>query len=226
MDFKTFFGSDAKNIKKNCIICQSFDISLFSNKVSNGLFVKSTNTKTATIIVLKNNFLAGDTILRLKDSPCENIFVFGSCGGYTKVSYGDSVIIDKAYNLESFSDMLNFKKQVNYYQSSMDLLNRFHKKNIYENLILTNSACVSSLYLETKFLDWFSKREIYAIDMESSIILSASNSIKRKAICLMYVSDIVSTNTTVFLQEKSIKQKVSNSRKNLAEMILRFCNEQ
>ncbi|MDR2395094.1 MAG: hypothetical protein LBD57_00490 [Endomicrobium sp.] len=166
-------------------------------------------------------------MLRLKDSPCENIFVFGSCGGYSQVTYGDLVIIDTAYNLESFSDMLNFKKQVKYYRSSADLLYFFHKKNIYEQLTLTNSACVSSLYLEPKFLDWFSKREIYAIDMESSIILSASNSIKRKAICLMYVSDIVAPNTAMFLQEeKSIKQKVSNSRKNLTEMILRFCNEQ
>jgi purine-nucleoside phosphorylase len=226
MNFKTFFGNDEQSIKRNCIICQNFDISLFSNEVSDGLFVKSANIKTATIIALKNNFLAGDAVLRLKDSPCENIFVFGSCGGYGKVSYGDLVIIDKAYNLESFSDMLNFKNQVKYYQSSTDLSANFYTKNIQKKLISTNSACVSSLYLETKFLDWFKEKEISAVDMETSIILSASNNIGCKSVCLMYVSDIVSTNATLFLQEKSIKQKVLFSRKSLAEMILRFCNEQ
>ncbi|MDR2066864.1 MAG: hypothetical protein LBP57_03380 [Endomicrobium sp.] len=226
MNFKTFFGIDKKNIKKNCIICQNFDISLFSREVSNGLFVKSTNIKTATIIALKNNFLSGDAILYLKGSPCENIFIFGSCGGYGKVTYGDLVIIDKAYNLESFSNMLNFKNQVDYYRSSTNLLNCFYKKNIHKNLIKTNSACVSSLYLESKFLDWFKEKEISAIDMESSIILSASSNIGCNAICLMYVSDIIKTKADIFLKENSIKQKVSASRKKLAEMILRFCDEQ
>ena len=71
MDFKTFFGTDRKNIKQNCIICQSYDLSLFSNEVSNGLFVKSANTDNATIIALKNNFLAGDAVLFLKNTNCK-----------------------------------------------------------------------------------------------------------------------------------------------------------
>jgi purine-nucleoside phosphorylase len=231
MDFTTFFGIDAKNIKKNCIICQNFDISLFSNKVLNGLFIKSININDITVIALKNNFLAGDTILHLKDSPCENIFVFGSCGGCGKVTYGDLVVIDKAYNLESFSSMLNFKDQVDYYQSSTSLLDRFYKKNMRKKFIKTNSACVSSLYLESRFLesrflDWFKENEILVVDMESSIILSASSNIGRKAICLMYVSDIIGQDSAPFLQEQHIKQRVALSRKTLAETILRFCNEQ
>jgi uncharacterized Fe-S radical SAM superfamily protein PflX len=55
MNFKTFFGTDEQSINRNCIICQNFDISLFSNEVSNGLFFKSANIKTATVIALKNN---------------------------------------------------------------------------------------------------------------------------------------------------------------------------
>jgi nucleoside phosphorylase len=224
MDFKTFFGVNQQYIKQNCIICQNSDVSLFSNKVLNGLFVKLANVRDITVIALKNNFLAGDTVLYLQDTVCKNIFLFGSCGGCSYIKHGDLVMIDKAYNLESFSSMLNFDKDLQYSQASKELFCNFYKKNTNKNLIRTNSACVASLYLETKFLNWFKEKEILAVDMESSIILSAAKAIKRKAVCLMYVTDLLA-GASILDNDKSLKQKIANSRKELSKMILRFCNE-
>lgn len=50
MNFEAFFGISKESINKNCIICQNFDISLFSSKVSKDIFVKTANIKSATII--------------------------------------------------------------------------------------------------------------------------------------------------------------------------------
>jgi hypothetical protein len=66
MNFKTFFGIEEKDVKHNCIVCQNYDLSLFSDKTSDGLFAKCAIIENVTIISLKNNFLAGDAVLYLK----------------------------------------------------------------------------------------------------------------------------------------------------------------
>jgi purine-nucleoside phosphorylase len=224
MDFKAFFGVIEKDIKYNCIICQGYDLSLFSSKISNGLFAKCANIANATVIALKNNFLAGDAVLYLKNTVCENIFLFGSCGGCNKKSFGDMVIIDKAYNLESFSTMLNFKKEPDIYESTRLLFNDFFAKSGSNGIIKTNSACVSSLILEPNFLNWFNEKEISVVDMESSIIFSAANHINKNAIALMYVTDFIGQDIEASADIAN-KQKMATSRKNLAQALESFCDK-
>jgi purine-nucleoside phosphorylase len=223
MDFKTFFGIVEKDIKHNCIVCQSYDLSLFSNKTANGLFAKCANITNTTIIALKNNFLAGDAILHLKNTICDNIVIFGSCGGCGKRSCGDMVIIDKAYNLESFSSMLNFKEGHDNYQSTRFLFNDFLAKSEISGIIKTNSACVSSLILEPKFLNWFKEKEISVVDMESSIIFSAAKYINKSVIALAYVTDFIGKDTSISV-DATDKQKIATSRKILAQALVRFCD--
>ncbi|MDR2818480.1 MAG: hypothetical protein LBB37_03465 [Endomicrobium sp.] len=223
MDFKTFFGIFEKDIKHNCIICQSYDISLFSDKISVGLFVKCANIANATVIALKNNFLAGDVILHLKNTICENILLFGSCGGCNGRGYGDIIIIDKAYNLESFSTMLNFKEEAEYSQSTRLLFNDFLAKSGIADIIKTNSACVSSLVLESNFLSWFKKKEVSVADMESSIIFSAAKHINKSAIGLAYVTDFIGQAPMIQIDTTN-KQKIASSRKKLAESLVKFCD--
>ncbi|OEG71426.1 hypothetical protein ATZ36_15015 [Candidatus Endomicrobiellum trichonymphae] len=79
--------------------------------------------------------------------------------------------------------MLNRDKNPEYYRSSKDLFSDFYKKNSRKNLMKTNSACVGSLALESNFSDWFKEKEIPAVDMESSIILSAA---KNKEKCRLF----------------------------------------
>jgi uridine phosphorylase len=223
MDFKAFFGITEKDIKHNCIICQSYDLSLFSNKISNGLFAKCSNIVNATVIALKNNFLAGDAILYLKNTVCRNIFLFGSCGGCNERSFGDMVIIDKAYNLESFSAMLNFREEPDNYESTRLLFNNFLAKNCATGIIRTNSACVSSLILEPNFLNWFKEKEISVVDMESSIIFSAAKHINKNSIALMYITDFIGQDiaTSVTIADR---QKIAASRKNLGQVLEIFCD--
>ena len=122
--------------------------------------------------------------------------------------------------------MLNFDKRAEFYQSSKEILYNFYQKNQYEYLLKTNSACTSSLKLETTFLDWFKENEISAIDMESSIILSAAQAINRNAACFMYVTDLIGKNIILTENNNLFKKRIASSRKKLAGLILRFCDEQ
>ncbi|MCL2390010.1 MAG: hypothetical protein FWD54_02710 [Endomicrobia bacterium] len=225
MKFKEYFGISPKDVQETCIICQSYDAALFSRETKNGFFVKTANAKNATVIALKNNFLAGDTVLYLRETKCKKILLFGSCGGCGDVESGDLVIIDKAYNLESFSSMLSFDKDIKYKTFSQELFLSFYGKYPYEDLIKTNSACVSSLVLENSYADWFKEKEVCAIDMESSIVLSAANETGIKSVCLMYVADHIEKNPPGNNLEEHTKSKISSARKKLAKMILDFINE-
>lgn len=225
MKFKEYFGSASSDIKKTCIICQNYDMPLFAENAVNGFFVKSADAGNATVIALKNNFLAGDTVLYLKETKCKNIILFGSCGGCGNVASGDMLMIDKAYNYESFSNMLAFDKTSGFVSSSDQLTRSFYAKNRYGELIKTNSACVSSLLLETKYINFFKENDICAVDMESSIVFSAAADIKASVLCLMYVADHIENNPVGEKLAQRAKKKISSARKELARMILRFADE-
>jgi len=211
MDFKNFFAIAKNEIRETCIICQGFDLPLFSKTAKNGLFVKTAQMENATIIALKNNFLAGDAVLHLKGSSCKNIILFGSCGGCGNVNIGDLLTIDKAYNFESFTDMLEKNKKPSF-RSCIAFPDN--------GILTTNSACVSSLLLEKDYIGFFKQNKISAIDMESSVIASAANEIGAQVSCLFYVSDLVEAPFGAVLKN-SEKQRISEARKKTAETIKR-----
>ncbi|MDR3112945.1 MAG: hypothetical protein LBU09_01035 [Endomicrobium sp.] len=215
---------------KTCIICQTSDLALFSDKSENENFYKTAETENAAVIALKNNFLAGDAVLQLKNSPCKNIILFGSCGGCADVNIGDMLAIDKAYDFESFTDMLENDPSLPFSKSLIENppFKRYNaippaKTSVY-GIISTNSACVSSLILERNYIDFFKANEIRAVDMESSIVLSAAKAIRAKAFCLFYVSDLVEKPFGCALKNEE-KARVGKARKKLSEIVLRLCDE-
>lgn len=197
---------------------------LFSKEASNGFFVKTAYTDKVTVIGLKNNFLAGDTVLYLQNSGCKKIYLFGSCGGVGDIESGDIVMIDKAYNFESFSKMVTRDVNPDFFVSSKELSDKFYGKNLYEDLIKTNSACVSSLLLESKYVNWFKENGVCAIDMESSIVFSAAKEIGVQAVCFMYVADHIEKSPFGQTPDEKMRQRISFARKNLARMIMDFIN--
>ncbi|MCL2334611.1 MAG: hypothetical protein FWC57_00945 [Endomicrobia bacterium] len=230
MNFKDYFGIEKNDVLKNCILCQSYDLPLFSKESENGFFVKTSKTKNATVIAMKNNFLAGDTVLYLKDSKCENIILFGSCGVCGDLESGDLIMSAKACNLESFSRMLasrmlSFDKTPDFVEADAGLTAKFYSRYPYEDLISANSACVSSLVLEEQYAGWFKKNGIYAVDMESSIVFSAARTIGAHAACFMYAADHIEKSPVGQKLAEKTKSSIAAARKKLAKMILDFANE-
>jgi len=222
MNFKDFFNMDAENIKRNCIICNEFDIDLFSKDIKKGLFVKTANIENCSVIALKNNFLAGDAVLYLKETQCENIMLFGSCGGCANIEIGDLVLIEKAYNFESFSDMIAGNRHQTSFEASKEIFDEFYRQNMDEKIIRTNSGCCSSLILEKKFVGFFKENNISALDMESSIIFCAAQEIGVKFGAAMYVSDHIENKSWGSDLDIKDKTAVSQARKRLAQMVAGF----
>ncbi|MDR1942342.1 MAG: hypothetical protein LBQ47_08450 [Endomicrobium sp.] len=225
MNFNAFFGISKEQIKKTCILCQNADLPLFSSKSTAGLFVKTADAPKAAAIALKNNFLAGDCVLLLKDSPCKNIILFGSCGARAHIKPGDIIAVEKTYNYESFSHTLFESGLHEYGVFDKDLIELFCKKYRKEKIIKADCACVSSLVLEPELAMRFRNGGPEIFDMESSIVLSGAKKINAKALCLMYACDHIEKNPLGAPFDAKIKQKISSARKKLAELILDFCNE-
>ncbi|MDR2772990.1 MAG: hypothetical protein LBB93_05940 [Elusimicrobiota bacterium] len=227
MDFFSFFAIKPQEISQNCIVCQNYDLSLFMSaggKIHNGLFVKTIQTKNATIIGLKNNFAAGDAVFLLRDTACRNIFLFGACGVFGGIKIGSAIAVERAYNLESFSTMAqsldNKTADFEYFSSSKTITDNFCLKNPELDIIKTNSACVGSLFLESKLEKFFAKNNIGAVDMESSIIFCASNLAQIPAACFMYASDKVGGQPNVLTDTQ--KARISSTRKSLASSLKSF----
>jgi nucleoside phosphorylase len=225
MNFNVFFGVSRDKIKETCIICQTSDLQLFSPEACAGLFVKTAAAGKASVIALKNNFLAGDCVLMLKDSLCKNIILFGPCGGRGDIEAGDIIIAENAFNYESFSQTLSESYKAGSEDFDKNLIESFRDKYRNEKMIKAGCACVNSIMLEGELSRRFGNAQPKVFDMESSIVLSAAKKINAKSMCLLYVCDHIEKNPLGMRSGANIKQKISSARKKLAGMILDFCNE-
>ena len=226
LDLSLNLGVNLKEIKKTCIICPVADHSLFEKlgkpKRNNLFFAKIMNYKDVTVISTKNNFLVGDIVLCLKNSACENIILFGSCGGVGDVKIADKLIVKKVFNFESFSEMLEMKRNPDSYYPSTILLENFLSKTK-QNIIPVKCVTSNSIVLQRTYKDWFDKNKINAIDMECSSVFSAASAINKKAIALFYVTDHISE-ASPFETELDEKQRTQllNTRQELADAICDF----
>ncbi len=226
LDLSLNLGINLKEIKKTCIICPVADHSLFEKlgkpKRNNLFFAKIMNYSNVTVISTKNNFLVGDIVLCLKNSACENVILFGSCGGVGDVKIADKLIVKKAFNFESFSEMLEMKRNPDSYYPSTILLDNFLAKTK-QNIIQVKCVTSNSIVLQRTYKDWFDKNKINAIDMECSSVFSAASAINKKAIALFYVTDHISE-ASPFETELDEKQRAQllNTRQELADSICDF----
>lgn len=226
LDLSLNLGINLKEIKKTCIICPVADHSLFEKlgkpKRNNLFFAKIMNYSNVTVISTKNNFLVGDIVLCLKNSACENVILFGSCGGVGDVKIADKLIVKKAFNFESFSEMLEMKRNPDSYYPSTILLDNFLSKTK-QNIIQVKCVTSNSIVLQRTYKDWFDKNKINAIDMECSSVFSAASAINKKAIALFYVTDHISE-ASPFETELDEKQRTQllNTRQELADSICDF----
>jgi len=223
--FEKLFGLNADSFRKNCIICPSNDASLFINKSQNrkkGLLFSVDDTGFASVISSKNNFLIGDCVLMLKETSCRNLFLFGSCASAGKLKIGDSVAVDNAVCLESFSSMLDEAANSRSYFPDKGLFGRFYGFAKGKGLSASNCATVSSLYLEKGLTKYFADKRIDCADMESSIVYSAAGYAGLKALSVLYVTDII--NKKQFFEPLSVieKKKLNEARKRLSGLLSDF----
>jgi hypothetical protein len=228
--FQKLYGIPRKKIRRHCIISPLNEAFLFSGlhvgDTHKGFFFRATETRFATILAPRFNLLAGDCVLGLEDSPCEYIYLFGSCGGLPGIRIGDTVMVNKAYNFESFSDMLKGKLARRGICPDARLsgeIKAFSKSTI-KNFV--GCATVNSLLLEERYTDIFKKMGVSCVDMESSLVLNAAAHIGKKAAVLMYVSDIIGKKPLYNGLMPGEQLRLEQSRRALAGLLMEFIRTQ
>lgn len=240
--FKKLFGADSKSIKPDCVILPSDDTSAFSDlsvgcsapyhwdggrkgcpvrSGNSGKLFSVINAETLTIIRTKFNLLAGDCVLYLKNSPCENIFLFGSCGGLGG-KIGDRIIAGESLNMESFSNMLAGRGKFASVCPDKELTARLASFGRKAGVRRLKCATVNSLFLEEGCRDFFKKQEVKCLDMEASMVFSASRHTGRRAAGLFYVTDIVGEKNFYEKRSKAESDAISAAKKELARVLREF----
>lgn len=228
--FKKIFGIEPEAVRENCIICpMPGNLSLFAgeeeSQVSKGMLFSAQDSGYATVFHSRYGSMAADCVLLLKDTACRNVFLFGSCGSAGVIDLGVKVMPKKALVLESFSEMLKFKESIDASYPDKKLFDRFAEFAAGKNIMQLNTATVGSLFLEAGYIQWFAKHKISCVDMETSLLFSAALHIKRRAISLTYVSDVISKKPFFVELDQAERDKIDSSKKELARLLANFIKD-
>ena len=170
----------------------------------------------------------GDAVLYLKDSPCQNLILFGACGltAQTKeLKIGSIVSPGECYAWESFSDNL-FKESHNLKLSypDKDLLNKLTVPHSW-GIKRVRGATLGSVNLELENLNVLKEKGIEAVDMECSAFFNAAQFIKRKAVSMLYATDIIDEKSVYAPFSPDERRLVHAARKKTADILKHFCKE-
>jgi purine-nucleoside phosphorylase len=196
--FEILFGIKASEVTNTCVLLPLTGKGILENlgvkKLLKGKLYASGQAKDFTVIVTgMSTGLAGDAVLYLKETRCQNIILFGSCGlvrSKSGTNIGTLVSPVISHAMESFTDMLLDKKTGwKDFPADKKLMENFLKR--YGNIKKATCATLGSLKLEEGMTGLFKEKGINVVDMECSGVFSAALHIKRKAIALFYITDII-----------------------------------
>lgn len=197
--FRLLFGLEKSQIRKDCILvpllakntCDHFGIPALAR---GRLYSSASNRYFTLIRTGVGPALAGDAVLHLRQTGCENIILFGSCGlvqSRRGLAMGSLVSPALCYSAESFTELL--EKRTPPWKAS-------HADTDLRELILAhgggavkNATCCSfgSLKLQEERLPALRAEGIDAVDMECASVFAAASRIERRAAALFYVSDVI-----------------------------------
>ncbi len=223
--FQALFGIEQKKIRKNILLLPfvpAKTLEIFGLKtLSNGRPFAAASTDTLSII--RTNIGAsfvGDAVMYMKDSPAENIFLLGSCGLFNKKfgsHIGSLVTPTTVYGLESFSDIITHRLQpASPVHPDGELLRSFIETT---KLNLVSTTCVSfgSLYFESTHAHAFDRLNADVIEMECSALFHAAKETGKRAMALLYITDI--------LGEKAFyNEPAPSDKKSLTDAISQACH--
>ncbi|MDD4005094.1 MAG: hypothetical protein PHW69_07830 [Elusimicrobiaceae bacterium] len=191
--FKKLFGVEKTAIRPHCIISPLNEAPLFcADKKpmrAHGDYFRVTDLGYATLIGTHYSLLVGDCVLSLSGTPCRNIYLFG-CAGGLNLEIGSRVVIGRAVNFESFSDMLAGTSRAQAAAPDAELtagLRKFAGSRTAAGV----TASVASLRLEESHLKKFEELGVNCLEMEAASVFSAARHIGKKACAAVYISDRV-----------------------------------
>lgn len=229
--FEALFGIKNSQVKKNCLILpllqkgilDGFNIKDFSRGRLYG--VGNNNDFTLIHTGLGAGFV-GDAVLYLKETPCQNMILFGSCGlvnPKNDLSLGSLVSPVECYANESFTELLTGSGDAPLaFHPHRGLLKSFLVANPEAKIREVICSTLASLKLEEGMADIFTEKKIDVVDMECSAFFSASNFTGLKSAALFYISDIIKKQPFYNKLDSKSRLKISFAIKKSSTLICEF----
>ena len=220
--FQKLFGIPKSQIKRDCILSPLNEAELFSDAKagprSRGDYFRVADSPHATVIATRYSLLVGDCVLLLADSPCRNIYLFNCCGGIG-LKVGTKFLVRKAFNFESFGQMLKGHKRPTCSYADRELMQELREAS-QRRLREATTATVGSLVLEEEYLPRFKALGVDCLDMECSAVFSAARKAGKRAAALLYASNSIPDKPWHECLDKSDIQRLSQARKDAARLLL------
>lgn len=172
----------------------------------------------------------GDAVLHLKETPCNNLILFGTCGAVMKtaeIDLGSILIPGESYNFESFSQMLIPHSHANEaYTAEISLLEKVAAALPSDVVRDVRCASVGSIQLEAAYLNKFRELNVDVVDMECSAFYCAAQKTQTPAAALFYVTDIIGVHPNPFQRLQGDEQKrLEQTQKTIIKYLLTLANE-
>lgn len=232
--FEALFGIKSLQVKKNCILLPLLPKGILNEfKIGNfkrgKLYGAGDNFDFTLIHTGMGAGFTGDAVLHLKESPCENVVLFGSCGlvkARNGLSIGSLVSPAKCFAFESFTELLlekNVQLRVSYPQDKFfgDFLADGEKIGLKK----VNCSTLASLKFEEQMVDLFIENNIDVVDMECSAFFSAAAFSGLNAIACFYVSDIIKEKPFYLSLDSDLESALSSAIKNAAGLVCEFAKK-
>lgn len=231
-DFKTLFGKEPSAIQKTCVVvpylAQDLLKALGIEGLKKGKLYATANTDTFTFIKAGiGTLLVGDAVLYLEQTNCQEIIYFGACGlvGETdRLTIGSLVCPKVCLSFESFTDtILRHTNKITTQYPDPTLFQSFLGNDLSQKIQPAIGMSIGSLKCEESYKEFFDEEGIEVIDMECSAFLSAAQYIKRKAVALLYVTDIIGKKSFFEPLDPKDKLQIDHAIQTACKAIQSFC---
>ncbi|MFH1621685.1 MAG: hypothetical protein ABIA97_00990 [Candidatus Omnitrophota bacterium] len=223
--FRKLFAINPNDIKEDVIITPFLNLEYFKknekSKINQGfIFSVLTEKKFSVIKTGMGSSFVGDSVVYLKDTPCQRLYFIGSCGIVSNSKVGDIVVVEKALAWESFSEILGKKFPQLFIKANSSLLQKFLALN--KNIKKTNLATLGSLSLEEKLVNYLRGKKIEVVDMEVSAFLSATKYFKIPGLALLYTTDIIKNKPYFRELSKKDREEIKLARQEAISLLCDF----
>jgi len=158
--------------------------------------------------------LTGDAVLHLKQTPCQRVILFGSCGllqETASLKIGSLVAPSQACAAESFSDLLlEPEREWRTFLPNADLLDQLREQD--PGIEVSRCLTVGSLKLEPALAPRWLRRGIGVVDMECSAFFAAALHCDLCAGALFYATDVVQGQPFYAPQEPQLLSRISEAK--------------
>ncbi|MBN1621275.1 MAG: hypothetical protein JW871_01640 [Endomicrobiales bacterium] len=226
--FKTLFGVEPESIKETCVVTPFITKEIISglqiSKTAKGTIYSAGNNDIFSLVVARMGAgFVGDAVLHLKDTKCKKLIFFGSCGAAKEtLKTGDILLVEKSFSQDSFVNMLKEREIKDIFYPDKELFDSILKNG--SDLDLTKGKCltVGSLKLEEGYLKKTNNDEVDVVDMETSAFLYASFCINRKAISVLFVTDIINKYPYYVAMQKQNLDKIKEITLKSSKMLFQI----